>query len=79
MLAAADGLLSGVKGAELIATGVYALLGLFLFFAAYFIFERVAPFPVRKELVEDNNVAVGVIVAGMMIGLAIILSAAMKG
>ena len=58
---------------------LFTLFGLLTFWAAYFIIEKAAPFDVRKELVEDNNVAVGVMLGGMFIGIGLIIAAAISG
>ena len=40
---------------------------------------KVMPFSMRKEIEEDQNTALGIIMAGVLIGLSIILSAAIQG
>ena len=40
---------------------------------------KVAPFSVRKEIEEDQNTALGIIIGSMIIGLAIIIGAAIHG
>ena len=55
---------------------VYVALGLVVFAAAFFIFEKITPFSVRKEIEEDQNIALGVIFGSVIIGLAIIIAAA---
>jgi uncharacterized membrane protein YjfL (UPF0719 family) len=71
-----DGLLSDVQLSGLISTLIYSLAGLIFFLIAYFLIEKLTPFSVRKEIEEDQNVALGVIIGAMMIGLAIIIAAA---
>ena len=58
---------------------VFTVLGLVLFAAALWIIAKVAPFSVRKEIEEDQNVALGIIVGAIIIGISIILAAAMIG
>jgi uncharacterized membrane protein YjfL (UPF0719 family) len=41
--------------------------------------EKVTPFSIRKEIEEDQNIALGIIIGAAFIGLAIILAAAIKG
>jgi len=64
-------LLHGVIG-----TIVYSALGLVVLLVGFKIFDLVTPFSLNKEIAEDNNVAAGVVVAGIMIGLGIIVAAA---
>ena len=58
---------------------VYALLGIVIFMIAYKIFDLLAPsWKVTKILVEDKNIGLGIVIAGIFIGLAIIISSAIK-
>ena len=66
----------GVLLAEVVATIVYGLLGMGLFVVGYLLVEWLTPFSIRKELEQDQNVAVGVLLAGLAIALAIIVAAA---
>ena len=61
------------------ASVVYSALGIVIFIAAYKLMERVLPFSVNKELAEDQNTALGVLLGSMMIGLAIIIASAIHG
>ncbi len=60
-----------------ISTVVYFFIGLILFGISIWLMEKLTPFSIRKEIEEDQNVAVGIIMAGTLIALAIVLSAAM--
>jgi uncharacterized membrane protein YjfL (UPF0719 family) len=42
------------------------------------IFDLITPFSLGKELVEDRNTAVGIVVAGIIIGISIIIAAAVS-
>ncbi|MEL6546255.1 MAG: DUF350 domain-containing protein [Myxococcota bacterium] len=63
----------------LIPTGVYFVVGLVMFMVGIWVMDKVTPFSVRKEIEEDQNVALGIIMGSALIGLAIILSAAIRG
>jgi uncharacterized membrane protein YjfL (UPF0719 family) len=63
----------------LVSSAAFAGVGVVVFAAAFWIMTKVAPFSFRKEIEEDQNVALGVIVAGVLIGLALIISAAIHG
>jgi uncharacterized membrane protein YjfL (UPF0719 family) len=39
----------------------------------------VTPFSLKKEIEEDQNVAVGIVIASIIIGIAIIIAAAISG
>jgi putative membrane protein len=55
---------------------VFALLGVVMFIVAFMIFDRLTPGSLWKELLEDQNVALGNLMAGIAIALAIIIAAA---
>ena len=60
-------------------TVIYALLGLVLFGLAFSIINRVVPFSLRKEIEDDQNTALGIVIGSVLIGLSIILAAAIHG
>lgn len=63
------------------ATGavVYSLLGLLVFFACYKIFDRVTPGNFWKEILEEHNTALAILVGAIAIGISLIISAAIHG
>ena len=58
---------------------VYVILGIGLFGMAYLIIDKATPFSLGKELLEKNNVAVAIVLGAVFLGIAIILSAAIRG
>ena len=58
---------------------IYTALGLALFAAAYLIVDKATPFSLHKELIEDHNTAIGIVLGAVFIGIAIILSSAIRG
>ena len=63
----------------LLTTVIFVALGLIVFAAAFFIIVRVVPFSVKKEIEDDQNVALAVLIGSMIIGMALIISAAIQG
>lgn len=61
---------------SLLGAAIFTLLGLVIFAISMMVVSRVAPFSIRKEIEEDQNVAVGVMLGAMMIGISIIIAAA---
>ena len=59
-------------------TVLYSGVGLVVFALALFIVVKVAPFSVRKEIEEDQNTSLGIIIGSIMIGLALIIAAAIS-
>jgi len=63
----------------IITTLAFTLTGLLLFAIAFWIIVKVSPFSIRKELEEDQNMALGIVIASVIIGIALIVSAAVHG
>ncbi|HEY7766900.1 DUF350 domain-containing protein [Longimicrobium sp.] len=61
---------------HLVAAAVYALLGILLFVLAFFLVDRMTPGTLWKEIIEEHNTALAVIVGAMSIGVSIIIAAA---
>ncbi len=65
------------QGGAIVATVVYSAIGIVMFAVAFVIIERLTPFSVRKELEDDDNIAVGIVLATIVIGISMIISAAL--
>lgn len=63
----------------LLATIVYSVVGIAVFAAAFFLMVQIAPFSVKKEIEEDQNTSLGILMGSVFIGLAIIIAAALVG
>jgi uncharacterized membrane protein YjfL (UPF0719 family) len=57
-------------------TIIYSIVGLIFFGIGYWLFDKVAPFSVRKEIEQDQNTSLAIIIGAVIIGLAIIIAAA---
>ena len=64
--------------AEIVSTIFYTFFGLSLLLASWWLIELFTPFSLRKELEEDQNIAVGILMGAMFIALAIIIAAVMR-
>ena len=60
-------------------TAIFVLIGLVVFAIAFFIVVMVAPFSVKKEIEEDQNTALAIIIGAFIIGIAIIIASAING
>ncbi len=63
----------------LITTLVFVVLGLIVFAIAFLIIAKAAPFSVRKEIEEDQNIALGIVIGSVILGSALIIAAAIHG
>ena len=66
-------------GEAAVSSAVFAGIGIIVFGLAFWIMNKLAPFPIKKEIEEDQNVALAVIMAGVIIGVSLIISAAISG
>lgn len=60
---------------NLVISVVFGVVGMGLLIAGYYVFELMTSYSIAKELVEDHNVAIGLIVAAVILGMAIIIAA----
>ncbi len=63
----------------LATTVIFVAIGLIVFAVAFFIVVLVAPFSVKKEIEEDQNTSLAIIIGSLIIGVALIISAAIQG
>jgi putative membrane protein len=55
---------------------IYSIVGTMVLGASFYVIEKVLPFSMRKEIAEDHNVSLGIILGAFVIGLSIIIAAA---
>jgi putative membrane protein len=63
----------------LIETIVYSLIGIVMFGVSFVMIKLIAPFSLRKEIEEDQNSALAILIGSVILGLAIIIAAAIGG
>ena len=66
-------------GDAAVSTAVFAGIGLAVFAIAFWIVTKVSPYSVKSEIEDKQNVALAVIIAGILIGISLIISAAISG
>ncbi|MEO7145226.1 MAG: DUF350 domain-containing protein [Bryobacteraceae bacterium] len=62
--------------AYLLNAVIYAALGILIFIAAFSLIDRATPYHLWKEIVEDKNIALAILIGAMSIGICIIIAAA---
>jgi uncharacterized membrane protein YjfL (UPF0719 family) len=58
---------------------VYSAIGTVIYVIAFFVLDKVTPYDLWREINEKQNTALGVLVGAAAIGLALIISAAIRG
>ncbi|MDQ3368363.1 MAG: DUF350 domain-containing protein [Myxococcota bacterium] len=66
-------------GDAVVSSATFAAIGLVVFAVAFFVMTKVTPFSIRKEIEEDHNNALAIIMAGVIIGISLIIAAAIGG
>lgn len=64
---------------QLITTVAAVLVGLAFFAAAFAVVVKGMKVPLRKEIEEDQNTALAVLIGAVILGIAIIIAAAVHG
>jgi putative membrane protein len=62
-----------------LVTLVYTIFGLVMFAIAFWIIVMATPFSIRKEVEEDQNIALAILIGSVMLGLAIIIASTIHG
>ena len=66
-------------GGQIVATLVFTIIGLAFFMLSDWMVERVMPRSIRKAIEEDKNVALAIVIGSVIIGIALIVSSAIRG
>lgn len=65
--------------ATIMATIIYSLIGVVVMLLGVTLFDKMFNLDLHKELVEDQNLAFGVLLGGLAIGISVIIAAAIIG
>lgn len=57
---------------------VYSVLGILIFMLAFFLIDRLTPYHLWKEIVDDKNIALAILVGAMSIGMCMIIAMAVQ-
>jgi putative membrane protein len=63
---------------QMLAALIYALIGLAIFGVAFVLVDRFTPYSLWKELIDEHNTALAIVVGAVAIGISIIVSAAIR-
>jgi uncharacterized membrane protein YjfL (UPF0719 family) len=64
---------------SIVSSIVFSGIGMLMFAVAMWIVAKVLPFSLRKEIEDDQNTSLGIVLGAIIIGLSIILSSAIHG
>ena len=66
-------------GAHVVAAIVFAIIGIVVFFLALLLIEKITPFSIMKEIEDEHNQALAIVIGAIVIGISIIIAAAILG
>jgi putative membrane protein len=58
---------------------VYAFLGVVIFGVSFVVIDLITPYKLWKEIIEEHNSALAIVVGAMSLGICIIIAAAIHG
>lgn len=71
--------LYGLKPLAVLSAVVYSVIGFGVFAVSMLIMIKVSPFSIRKEIEQDQNVSLAILMGSIFIALSIIIQAAIRG
>lgn len=57
---------------------IYSVLGTGVLLLSFYVIEKILPFSMRKEIADDQNISLGIILGAFIIGLSLIISSAIR-
>ena len=61
---------------NLLNASVFAALGIAIFLVAFIVIDKLTPYNLWKEIVQEHNIALGILVGAMSVGICVIIAAA---
>ena len=71
--------LEWLKAGAFFGSILYALIGVIVFWLSFIVIDKLTPYNLWEELIEKHNIALGMVVAAMSLGISIIVAAAIHG
>jgi uncharacterized membrane protein YjfL (UPF0719 family) len=75
----AETTMEGMIVKQLVTAAVFSAVGVAVFAIAFWAMCRIAGFSVRKEIAEDQNTALAIVMGSVILGVAIIVASAVHG
>ncbi|WP_291271031.1 DUF350 domain-containing protein [Geothrix sp.] len=64
---------------QLLVATVFSVLGLVILGLVWLVLVKVLPFSLRKEMEDDQNTALGIVLGCLILGISLIIAAAIHG
>ena len=71
-------ILTALNLAEFLSTIIYTTLGVLMMAACWWIITKISPFSIVREIEEDQNVALAILIGALFLSLAIIIAGVIR-
>jgi uncharacterized membrane protein YjfL (UPF0719 family) len=68
-----------VKVGAFISSLLYSFVGVLVFWICFLVIDKFTPYHLWKEIIEEKNMALAIVVGAIAIGICIIVAAAIQG
>jgi putative membrane protein len=66
----------GIQINNVVNAIVYAAMGIVIFSGAFLVLDKITPYNLWKEIVQEHNLALAILLGAMSLGLCVIVAAA---
>jgi putative membrane protein len=66
----------GVQLSNMVNAIIYAAIGIVIFAGAFLVLDKVTPYNLWKEIVQEHNTALAILLGAMSLGICVIIAAA---
>jgi uncharacterized membrane protein YjfL (UPF0719 family) len=66
----------GIQATNIVNAIIYAAIGIVIFASAFLVIDKVTPYNLWKEIVQEHNTALALLLGAMSLGICIIIAAA---
>ena len=76
MLISKETIVSGLINVSFVVNAVvFSFLGVLIFWASFLLIDKLTPYHLWKEIIEEHNTALAIVVGAMSLGICIIIAA----
>ena len=61
------------------ASIIYSVLGIVILIISFYVFNKLTPGTLRREIMEEHNTALAIMAAAFILAVALVISAAIHG
>jgi putative membrane protein len=66
----------GIQMSNVVNAILYSAIGIVIFALAFLVLDRVTPYNLWKEVIQEHNTALAILLGAMSLGICVIIAAA---